>query len=179
MGRCVIAFPSPRKRALPAPEQRLTPVARSPPSLCRAGDASTLVVLPGESVPGTLAHRALQAGRGGYVRVSGAERMRVNARVMEAPMSAHADAPGLVRLAAQCSPRAIALVHGEEKRMEKFAERLRTTLGVPCTLPRGGETLVVDPAAAGGGDAGTGEPLAGGDHLAAPPRKRKAGRVQG
>lgn len=138
-----------------------------------AGDESTLVVLPGESVPGTLAHRALQAGRGGSVRVSGSERMRVHARVIEAPMSAHADAPGLVRLAAQCAPRAVALVHGEERRMEKFAARLRAALGVPCTLPAGGETLQVDVAGGGsGGSEGEG-PTDGEDP--APPQKRRAG----
>ncbi len=106
-----------------------------------APDRRNAIVLAGYQAGGTRGAR-IAAGEK-TVRIFG-EDVAINAEVAMLPgMSAHADAPQLMRwmAAAPTPPRKVFLTHGEPEAADHFRQRIETELEWQASVPRMGQTV--------------------------------------
>ena len=135
-------------------------------------DERNLVVIPGYCAPGTVGAKLLA----GEPRITvdapkvakppPATTTKTNNSSQQAPpqqpqqlvldiklevaslsFSAHADAHGILTLLRQSHPRHVVLVHGERAKMALLRDRVWRELGLPCSCPGNGVSLLVGPAA--------------------------------
>jgi len=57
--------------------------------------------------------------------------------------SAHADDKGIMQLVSHCSPRAVLLVHGEEKKMAFLSKKIKEEFDLDCYMPANGQTQTI------------------------------------
>jgi hypothetical protein len=66
-----------------------------------------------------------------------------NVQVYYATGSAHADAKGILQLAQQIAPAAALLVHGEPDKMAFMSNKIQSSLGITCFMPKIGEEVEI------------------------------------
>ena len=142
-----------------------------------APDPRNMVIMPGYCVAGTMGAKVIAGHR--KVDVGAGVEVEVNLAVEHLSFSAHADAKGIMQLIKQSGARHVVLVHGEAKKMDFLAKRVRDELGVPCCFPANGESVDIEtrrllPVAVS--TAACKRPAEGGD---ATPKRGRAGVVEG
>lgn len=106
-----------------------------------APDPRNMVILPGYCVAGTVGAKVIA----GHKRIEIDRNTTIDVRlaVEHLSFSAHADAKGIMQLIRQSGARHVILVHGEAKKMDFLANRIRKELGLPCDFPANGEEMEV------------------------------------
>ncbi|MHA1608233.1 MAG: MBL fold metallo-hydrolase RNA specificity domain-containing protein [Candidatus Freyarchaeota archaeon] len=104
-------------------------------------DPKNLICLTGYQVPGTRGRLLYDGQR--EIQLEG-ESLRVEAQVKFFDFSAHADYPGLLRfLSFFKNLERVFCVHGEEKKVLNFCERIESLRKVEAYAPRNGETITL------------------------------------
>ena len=108
---------------------------------------STLVIMPGYCVAGTLGHKVLSNGGKPQViqlpQDEGGGQLHVRCKIRHLSFSAHADAKGIMTLIKQVEPANVMLVHGERQKMEFLKGRIQSEFGLPCYDPANGATAYI------------------------------------
>ncbi|MEM1658646.1 MAG: MBL fold metallo-hydrolase RNA specificity domain-containing protein [Candidatus Jordarchaeales archaeon] len=104
-------------------------------------DPKNLICLTGYQVPGTRGRMLYDGVR--ELDLNG-EKVKIEAKVCFFDFSAHADYPGLLRfLSAFKKLKRVLCVHGEEKKILSFCERVKSLRDVEAYAPSNGETVIL------------------------------------
>jgi len=105
------------------------------------GDPKNLICLTGYQVPGTRGRMLYDGVR--ELELDG-EKVKVEAKVAFFDFSAHADYPGLLRfLSAFKNLERVICIHGEEKKIINFCERLEAIRKIEAYAPHNGDTVKI------------------------------------
>lgn len=105
------------------------------------GDRSTIMLLVGYQVPGSLGRR-LRDGEHNIQIDGKAVTVRAKIETVDG-FSAHADRDDLLAFAEACKPKRVFVVLGETEAATFLAQRISGFLGIPVDVPREGETYEV------------------------------------
>jgi integrator complex subunit 11 len=102
-------------------------------------DPLNMVIMPGYCVAGTVGSKVLSGEQ--EIEIDRFKTVTVNMQVKHLSFSAHADAPGIMKLITMSGARNVMLVHGEKQKMAILKEKIEKEMGIPCFAPPNGYTV--------------------------------------